>query len=266
LLANQGWWKDHAIEYQPLSSDQLVQLEPTLSDVSPHLLGAWLLPDECQLRNPRHLQALREVCRRGGVRLAEYCEVTDFHLSGDKVMSARTADGQALTADVFCICAGAWARRLLIQLGHPNGIMPVRGQMILYQCPTPPVARVINEGNRYLVPRADGLLLAGSVEEEVGYVCETTPEAIEQIRDWAEQILPCLKDCDIKDTWAGLRPGSFDGLPYIGRVPGTANLLLAAGHFRSGLHLSCGTAQAIANLITGQEDDIDLTPFRVGRG
>jgi glycine oxidase len=266
LLANQSWWDTHAIEYSPLTRDQLVRLEPELADVSAQVRGAWLLPDECQLRNPRHLQALREACRRAGVRLLEQTEIIDFGSSEGRIASARAADGRVFFADIFCVCAGAWARHFLTQLGYANGIMPVRGQMVLYQCPRPPITRVINEGNRYLVPRTDGLLLAGSVEEEVGYLCETTPEAIQQIRQWAEQLLPHLRLCEVKDTWAGLRPGSYDGLPYIGQVPSRANLYLAAGHFRSGLHLSCATAQAVANLITGKDLEIDLTPFRIGRG
>ena len=126
--------------------------------------------------------------------------------------------------------------------------------------------RIVNEGNRYLVPRRDGLLLAGSIEEEVGYVCETTEAAITQIRDWAESILPTLAQVPVEKTWAGLRPGSFDGLPYLGAIPGFSNAYLAAGHFRSGLHLSCATAEVMADVIEGKPPAIDLSQFRVGRG
>ncbi len=266
LLANQGWWDTHGIDYQPLDADQLVCLEPQLANISPYVRRAWLLPDECQLRNPRHLQALQAACTKAGVIMIEGVEIVEFSWSAEKAVSTRTACGKSFSAQAFCVCAGAWSRHFLTQLGHPSGIMPVRGQMVLYQCASSPLARVINEGHRYLVPRNDGLLLAGSVEEEVGYVCETTPAAIAQIRNWAEQILPSLSNCTIQASWAGLRPGSFDGLPYLGRVPHTDNLFLAAGHFRSGLHLSCATAEVMANLITGQPNEIDLQPFRIGRG
>ncbi len=125
---------------------------------------------------------------------------------------------------------------------------------------------VVNEGHRYLVARRDGRLLAGTIEEEVGYVEETTDEAQSQIRTWAERILPQLRHQPIEKTWAGLRPGSFDGFPYMGSVPGHEQLFLAAGHFRSGIHLSCATAVLMANLMEGLANPIDLHPFRVGRG
>jgi glycine oxidase len=108
--------------------------------------------------------------------------------------------------------------------------------------------------------------LAGSVEEEVGYCCETTETALQVIQQWACSVLPQLQDLAVINRWAGLRPGSFDSLPYLGAVPGTKNMFVAAGHFRSGLYLSCGTAVVMANLMLGQPNTIDLWPFRPGRG
>jgi glycine oxidase len=152
------------------------------------------------------------------------------------------------------------------QIELSNGIMPIRGQMLLYQSELPLVTHIINEGNRYLVPREDGFLLAGSVEEEAGYLCETTDESLALIRQWAEATLPILREMPVVKSWAGLRPGSYDGFPYLGLAPGTHNLYIAAGHFRSGLHLSCGTAVLMADMMLGQPAKMDLTPFRVGRG
>jgi glycine oxidase len=138
--------------------------------------------------------------------------------------------------------------------------------MLLYQSCPPPIKHVINDGHRYLVCREDGMLLAGSVEEEAGYNCVTTEQALAGIRLWAENTLPILRETPVIKSWAGLRPGSFDGLPYMGAAPGFRNLFVAAGHFRSGLHMSCGTAQIMADLMLGRPTEIDLTPFRVARG
>lgn len=267
LAGNQLWWDDHGIEYQPLDRKQLVELEPrlqTVADSQP--FSAWLLPDECQLRNPRHLQALTRACEQNGVLFHCDTSVDDIGIEGETVKWVVTGDGRSFTAGQVCLCSGAWAQRALTQLGIANGILPVRGQIVLYRCEAPPIRHVLNEGHRYLVPRHDGRLLAGSVEEEVGYVCETTPEAISQIRTWAAEILPELAHTEVERSWAGLRPGSYDGLPYLGRVPSAKNLFVAAGHFRSGLYLSCATAVLMANLMQGRTNDIDLTPFRVGRG
>ena len=128
------------------------------------------------------------------------------------------------------------------------------------------LTRIINEGHRYLVTREDGRILIGSNEEEVGFVCETTPEILEELRQWAIGILPDLEHLPMEHTWAGLRPGSYDSYPYIGRLPNDPRIYVASGHFRAGIHLSAGTARVLAELITEGRSSIDLTPFRPARG
>lgn len=276
LAANRWWWEEHGIEHQAWTIAQLLQHEPALmqgrAGDSPHadagrtaIRSAWFLPDECQIRNPHHLQALAAACRKSGVELVEQTAATGFESTSSGGVQVFTERGN-YQADQVCICSGAWARRMLEELGQASGIMPVRGQIILYACDRPMLNSVVNEGHRYLVARRDGRLLAGSIEEEVGYVIETTEQGLTQIRTWAEGILPQLKDQPIEKTWAGLRPGSYDSFPYMGRVPGHAQLYLAAGHFRSGIHLSCATAVLMANEMEGIANPIDLHPFRIGRG
>lgn len=265
LVAGEYWWQDHGIEFQRLGLQSLRDLEPKLQgEQVDSLLGAWLLPGECQLRNPRHLKALQAACQLQGVRLVQ-ATIQSVEQTGGQ---ARLVDdhGQTWEAERICLCSGAWTRMLMEQAKLSNGIMPIRGQMLLYQCSEPPIKRVINDGNRYLVCREDGMLLAGSVEEEAGYQCVTTEQALSGIRQWAENTLPILRETPLIKSWAGLRPGSFDGLPYMGAAPGFDNLFIAAGHFRSGLHMSCGTAQVMADLMLGLPTEIDLTPFRVARG
>ena len=144
--------------------------------------------------------------------------------------------------------------------------MPVRGQMVLYKCEQQPFHRVINEGSRYLVPRSDGRVLVGSTEEEVGFDKSTTDSALRELMTLARELVPQLTPDKVERTWAGLRPGSYDGMPYLGSVPGLDNVFVAAGHFRSGLFLSTGTAVVMGQLIRGVTTDVDLRPFRVGRG
>lgn len=266
LLANQMWWDEHGIAYQRLGVEELLRLEPALANMrESKLLDAWRLPEECQLRNPRHLKALAAACRAGGVKIVDATIATiEKHSSGRTTLIDTR--GQRYEADRICLCTGAWSRMLMEQVELDNGIMPIRGQMLLYQCPPKLLTHIINDGNRYVVQREDGLLLAGSVEEEAGYNCITTEESLSLIRSWAEATLPQLKYMPLVHSWAGLRPGSFDGMPYIGQAPGLSNLYIAAGHFRSGLHLSCGTAQVMADLMLGLEPSINLDPFRIARG
>ncbi len=141
-------------------------------------------------------------------------------------------------AERYCITAGAWSQTLMHQLSIENGILPVRGQMNLYRFPAQRFTPIINEGSRYLVPREDGHVLAGSCEEEVGFQEDTTPSMVENLHQWAIGLVPALKDAERVRSWAGLRPGSFDGLPYIGKLPDLDNAFVASGHFETGSSLA----------------------------
>ena len=272
LAAQLSLWDEFGIESQRWSTAETIEFEPNLAPLlkSESVKAVWYLPDECQLRNPRHLKALAAACQARGVRIAEHSPVTRIETNSNGTIRAHVNQPQA-AATVFetrqlCICSGAWSRLLLDRLQVTTGILPIRGQMILYRADRPLLQRVVNEGHRYLVARADGRLLAGSCEEEVGFDLSTTETMIAQLRVWAEEVLPALKHTPIENTWAGLRPGSFDGLPYMGQVPGSPNLFVSSGHFRAGLHLSCASAVLMADLMQGKQPSIDLSPFRIGRG
>jgi glycine oxidase len=234
----------------------------------------WYVPDDCRLRNPRHLAALIAACRSLSVDFYEHTRVVDFDLSKNRIenahiesMQEREGPGrQDIRGDRYCIAGGAWSVHLLSTLGFSTGILPVRGQMVLYRCSVPPFTMILNEGHRYLVPRDDGHVLAGSCEEEVGFRCETTPSMISELKTWAEGIWPDLANSPIASQWAGLRPGSFDSFPYLGALSPLQNAYIACGHFRHGLHWSTATAVLMRELMTGEPTSMDLAPFRWQRG
>lgn len=258
---------EEQIEFERLDTQRVATLEPALETLvrQGKLRSAYLLPDEVQIRNPDHLRALQMACTKRGTEFQENLQAKGFSITGRRIASVETTTG-SLTADTICITSGAWSRMLLEQLGLSSGIMPVRGQMVMFRCPRKPFIHVINEGPRYLVSRDDGRVLAGSTEEEVGFDKSTTEEGIGTLVKLAGEIIPELTTDRIERTWAGLRPGSFDGFPYMGRIPGLDNAFIAAGHFRSGLTLSPATATVMSQLIRGESPAIDLTPFNVGRG
>jgi glycine oxidase len=264
LAAMHETLQEERIACRRLSAAELMTLEPGLERLasSGELRAAYELPDECQLRNPRHLQALAAACAKLGVEIHEQCEVNDVGQSN--ALSGRSMAPS--DADAVVLTAGPWTQQLLARESVSTGIFPVRGQMVLFHCERPPFRRVLNEGPRYLVPRDDGYVLAGSTEEEAGFDKSTTTEAIAELTQFAVNLVPALSKAVIEQTWAGLRPASFDGFPYIGRVPGLENVFTAAGHFRSGLQLSPGTAVVLADVLEGRTPAIDLTPFRVSRG
>ena len=258
--------KELQIEVIEVPLDSLASLEPALSTVAAkgELRSAWLLPDEVQLRNPRHLQALLAACRQRGVQVDEQTEVVDLPIEQGHLQGVATHQ-DLLTAERYCLTSGSWTYGLLKRLGIETGIFPVRGQMVLYHTPQPILNHIISEGSRYLVPRRDGRLLVGSTEEEAGYDKRTTAAAIADLTEFAVGLVPALRTASIEQTWAGLRPATYDGFPYLGRIPDLDNAFVAAGHFRSGLHLSPGTAVVMSQLMYGEPPEIDLTPFRIRR-
>jgi glycine oxidase len=267
LAANRLWWDEHGIEASPWTAAQLAAQEPSLAALaqSDRLRAIWWLPQECQVRTPHYVQALIAACRSRGVKIVEHCPVTKIDCRADGSIAVTTTCGP-MHAEKLCLTAGPWTRPLLEPLGVVTGILPVRGQIVLFRPQQPLLKSVVNEGHRYLVPRADARVLVGSNEEEVGFACQTTPDVLAELHQWACGMLPQLADAEVEKSWAGLRPGSFDSYPYIGSLPDHPGVFVAAGHYRAGIHLSCGTAVVLADLMTEGHSSIDLAPFRPGRG
>lgn len=255
---------EEGIAVDRLTPAQLRAQEPALGAAADSYRAIYHMPGEVQVRNPRHLKALRAACERSGVVIRPEVAALDLVHRGERVAAIETTAGP-LQADIYCFTTGAWTGNLLARLGVECGILPMRGQMLLFRCPSPPFRCVVNEGSRYMVPRDDGRVLVGSTEEEVGFDKRNTDEALRELRAFAGDVVPALREAELEQSWAGLRPASFDGFPYLGPLPTLANAYVAAGHFRSGIYLSPGTAVVMRQLICGERPEIDLRPFRVGR-
>jgi glycine oxidase len=124
---------------------------------------------------------------------------------------------------------------------------------------------VIEHGRRYLVPRQDGLILVGSTQEDVGFEKKNTAEGIAQLLEFAVSLVPALRHAEVVRCWSGLRPASPDELPVLGPVPGLSNVFVGAGHFRSGLQMSPGSAAILADVICGSETVISLEGLTIDR-
>ncbi len=259
--ALRGWrlqLDDEQIESLELSTDDLADSESAIA--SNELRCCLSLPDDAQLRNPWFLNALIAAGRRLSVEFRTDCEVRSIIRRGNQVTGLDTSDG-TIQAGSYCFTTGAWTYPLLHGLSIRANIVPIRGQMILFRSERVLTRWIINEGSRYLVPREDGRLLAGSSEEEAGYDKSTTDEILDSLRAFAESWLPDLRQAKIEASWAGLRPGSYDGFPYLDRLPDIDNAFIAAGHFRSGLYLSPATAENMAQWMLTGEPLISLDPF-----
>jgi len=263
LSAVVGEWQQRGFEATRLTPAEMKSKFAQLSCAGDSDLIAWWLPGETQICNPHHMLALVAACKLGGVTLLENCGDVRLDREAEKVQGIilPNHDQSTLNADAYCITAGAWAQQIVNELP----MVPVRGQMLLYKLDEAPFAAVINEGSRYLVPRQNGHVLFGATIEEAGFDTATTPTGLANLHQHANDLLPSLTDNRLIKSWAGLRPGTFDGFPYIGPLANHDNVFIAAGHFKAGLHLSPATAEVMSDLIEDKEPTIDLRPFAPSR-
>ena len=211
-----------------------------------------LLPTIAQVRPPHLLQALRQILIQNGITLLENTQLEPL-ANGEKIDGWRTSTGLVLEADAFVVTSGAWSFDLLKDTAANLNIKPMRGQILLYDVSNQPVPEklenIIYSNGFYLVPRRDGLLLAGSTLEDVGFDKNTTEDVKQELQTKAESIMPSLKHATIRKHWSGLRPGTPDNLPTIAAHPTIKNLYLNTGHFRYGLTMAPASAMRIANLV-----------------
>jgi len=225
--------------------------------------GVWW-PEVGQIRNPRLAAAARRACAAVGVELLDHREVTGFRRTGERIAAVATDQGE-LAAGHFVLAAGAWSQTVAGWLDLDLPVTPVKGQILLLRAEPNAVRRIVKHESAYVVPRADGRILVGATMERAGFDKETTLWAMRSLANGAVRLLPVLDGAVVERQWAGLRPGTADGLPFLGPAPGIANLTVAAGHYRNGVVLAAATGEAVAALVTGQPPATDLTPFAVSR-
>lgn len=225
--------------------------------------AVWL-PEVAQVRNPRLNAALVAALRAGGAELREACTVRGFQTAGGRLAAVVTDQG-VLDADCCVVAAGAWSGELLSGTGVELPITPVRGQMVLLRTGAPPVDRIVVRAGCYLIPRRDGRVLVGSTMESVGFDKSVTGQARKLLCEAARTLVPVLGEAQVEKHWAGLRPGTARGIPFIGPHPGIEDLYVCAGHHRNGLTLAPASARLLADLVLERTGEFDPAPFRIPR-
>lgn len=251
-----AWARQHGVDMQWQTSAGWQQQLPVLG---PYFQRGLWMPQIANVRNPRLLQALLASLRlQQGFCLREFAPVVQVD---DGV--ATLPSGERVCGDQLVICAGAWSATLLQAAGLSLPIAPVLGQMLLYRMPPSWLPSMVLHNGRYAIPRRDGHVLVGSTLEQRGFDKTITPEAEQDLRAAAEQMLPALQGVSPLRQWAGLRPSAPDGVPLMGKVPGMDNTWLCAGHFRNGLVLSPASAQLMADLLLQRTQSLNAEPYRI---
>lgn len=240
-----------------LEADDLRSLEPALS---PQIRGGYHFPMDHQI-HPVHLaHALHAALRRLSCDIREWTPAFSLIERGGRIVGVRTSEGE-LYADHVVLTAGAWSGALTEPLGLKLPMFPVKGQCIAIRPQAPVIRKTVFTKGCYIVPKQDGTMIVGATQEEAGFDKRCLVSAVGALHAKAARLLPALEQAELVSTWAGLRPGTRDDLPFIGSVSTAPGLLLATGHYRNGILLAPATGKLITRLALGQTPELDLTPF-----
>lgn len=244
---------------EPLSAVDARELEPSLRE---DVEAAVLRPDEASVDNRLLTQALLSSARNSGVEIFSNCGVDAIWREGEQC-KGLIASSEKISAKHTIIAAGCFSGE--IRGAEPYvPVRPAKGQMISLRCPEAKIERVLWGDDIYLVPRNDGRILAGATVEYTGFDKSLTAGGQRKLLSAAIDLVPALTKARIEETWAGLRPDSQDHLPILGPTD-LQGLIIATGHFRSGVLLTPITAKLIREwIISGNvsEDCDRFSPLR----
>jgi len=242
-----------------LSAEQARQMEPALTE---ELQAAIFREDEASLDTRAFTDATLKAAEQKGVKISARNGAKALWKVGNRCRGLILEDGQA-EAKWTVIAAGCFSARIEGAAEYAP-VSPAKGQMIALRSDSVEIQRILWLEHKYLVPRSDGRIIAGSTVERTGFDHDVTAGGVQLILREVMKMVPGLETARIEETWAGLRPDSPDHLPIIGPTD-VEGLLIATGHFRSGVLLAPVTARMIREWVVGQSVSVDwdrVSPMR----
>ena len=280
LMRLTAFRRSAGLDAEELDSRACRKLE---SFLTPDVHGGVLFPGDWSVDNRRYAAALREAAAAAGVRTVRD-RVTAVLTAGGtggmdgadaRACGVALADGGEIGAGQVVVAAGSWSGAVRgLPAALRSAVRPVKGQLLRLRHPDgmPPVLThtiraTVRGADVYLVPRANGEVIVGATQEERGPDLTVTAGAVHDLLHDAMSVLPVTSELILAETCAGLRPGTPDNGPIVGRVgPGApGGVLLATGHYRNGILMSAATADAIVACLTGQPPAAEWEPFGPGR-
>jgi glycine oxidase len=244
---------------EPLRPEEARELEPALS---PEVEAAALRPEEASIDNRALTRAVLRAAQKSGAEIFPDHDVEAIWREKGRCAGLKLRD-ENISAQWTIIAAGCFSANIEGVAAYAP-VRPAKGQMVSMRADELRIERVLWSEKVYVVPRNDGRILAGASVEYVGFDKHVTAGAVEKILSDTIELVPGLAKARIEETWAGLRPDSPDHLPILGPTD-LDGLLMATGHFRSGVLLTPVTARLMCEWITQQWVSVDwerLSPMR----
>ncbi|NGO38115.1 FAD-dependent oxidoreductase [Limisphaera ngatamarikiensis] len=243
-----------------LDAQQVHRLNPGLRL---QIVGGVFYPLDCHLKPERFMDTLQRMAGAAGASFLWQAEVREWVTRNRRIQAVRLQKGQTLEADAFVLCAGVWSARLARQLGLRLPLQAGKGYSLTLPDPVqrPQMGCICTEA-RVAVTPMNGTLRVGGTMELTGTDPTINPVRVRGIVRSFCRYFPDFQPehFDRIQPWAGLRPCSPDGLPYLGRPAAWENLWIATGHAMLGLSLGPVSGQCIADDIAGSAPE-PLSPL-----
>ena len=256
------------LDVEWLSGREAREIESALS---PRVTAAIRCESDHQVDNRLMVNALQQAYHACGGVLHENSTIKRIVIENGVATGVQTQD-DFQAADTLVLAAGCWSAQIQ---GVPDTLIPpvrpVKGQMLALQMEEGITIKNVIRTVRaryptsvYLVPRTDGRLIIGATSEEMGFDTRLTAGGVFELLRGAWEAVPGVYELPLLETWTGLRPGSRDNAPILGKTP-IKNLIYATGHYRNGILLTPITAYEIAKLILTGETSETIAPFQLDR-
>jgi len=261
-MAEQG--QQLGLDVRVLDNNQVNALDPAIRS---HALGGVFFAQDTHLTPALFLRSLAERLRAGGAGIVTGVSPLSFSRTAGGLQSVRTAAGEFAAKD-FVLAGGAWSPLLARTVGVSIPLQAAKGYSITMA--EPPrrlrVPLILTESKVAVTPMGGTLRLAGTLEL-AGIDLSINARRVRAIVNALPRYLDDFDTArvDVSNPWAGLRPCTPDGLPYIGRSRAVPNLILAAGHAMMGMSLAPVTGRMVAEIVAGATPSFDLRPFAVER-
>jgi D-amino-acid dehydrogenase len=256
--------RELGIPAEVLDETATARIEPNLAL---QIKGSVHYPLDAHLSPHRLMLRLRDKAAEAGVRIGWNTSLTGWHTAGDRITGLQTTCG-VLGADEYVVCAGAWSASLVRGLGLRIPLQAGKGYSLTLAQPKrlPRVCAILSEAHVAVTPM-DGALRFGGTMELTGMDESIDPVRVRGILKAIPRYLPQFTPADFEGVtpWCGLRPCSPDGLPYVGRFAGYANLSAATGHAMMGLSLAPVTGRLMAEVLSDEPPFLDIAALRPDR-
>lgn len=230
-----------------LSSEEVRKVEP---NVSSEIVGAVYYPTDGHVLAPALTKGQALAAAASGAEIFEYTTVLQIVVKDEKVTGVQTTEGFFPCRQV-CITTGAWSTPFLKKFNKNYGTYPVKGEVISLKSNRPLLKAPLFLKRFYIAPKRYGKYVIGATMEPHSFQEQVKASSVADILQRAFSILPALQDATWDRTWAGLRPESNEGRPYMEAHPTIQGLFVSTGHYRNGILLSPFVGEYMANKMVG---------------